>query len=61
MEQEKISMRELLALLFAALLCPAVRALPARTAGAGRGGWLTALLALPVLLLLCGGLLRLLR
>ena len=27
-----------------------MRALPARTAGAGRGGWLTALLALPVLL-----------
>lgn len=61
MDREKISIREVLALLFAALLCPAVRALPARTAGAGRGGWLSGLIALPVLLALCWGLLRLLR
>lgn len=54
MDRGKISMRQLLALLFAALLCPAVWELPARTgAGGGRGGWLSAVIALPVLLGLC--------
>lgn len=61
MPKDKISMRQLLALLFAALLSPAVRVLPARTGGiAGRSGWLTALAALPVLLALCWALFALL-
>ena len=55
-------MRQMLALLFAALLCPAVRELPARTgAEAGRAGWLSALPALPVLLALCWGIFLLFR
>lgn len=60
MDKEKISVRQLLALLTAALLCPAVRVLPVQTAGTGRGGWLSALAALPVLLIACWVLSRLL-
>lgn len=62
MAEDKISMRQLMVLLFAALLSPAIRVLPARTAQiAGRAGWLSALVALPVLLGLCWVLWRLLR
>ena len=49
---DKISARQLYALLFTALLAPMVRALPGWTAGtAGVGAWLTGLLAFPPLLL----------
>ena len=52
MDRDVISARQLYVLLFAALLSPAVRALPCWTVGtAGRGAWLTGLGALPVLLL----------
>lgn len=61
MDKERISIEGLLALLFAAVLSPAVWALPARTAGTGRGGWLAPLLALPLALGLCWGMSRLLR
>lgn len=55
-------MRQLMVLLFAALLSPAIRVLPARTAEiAGRAGWLSALVALPVILGLCWVLWRLIR
>ena len=54
-------MRQLLALLFAALLSPAVQLLPRSSATlAGEAGWLSALAALPVYLLLCWLVLRLL-
>lgn len=54
MTEDRISMRQLMVLLFAALLSPAVRVLPVRTAEtAGRAGWLSSLLALPVMLGLC--------
>ena len=57
MTDDRISLRQLLTLTFAALLSPAVQVLPGLTARrAGVGGWLAALLALPVLLLLCWGL-----
>lgn len=50
---DQISARQIYVLLFAALLSPAVRALPGWTAGtAGVGAWLTGLAAFPVLLLL---------
>lgn len=59
---DKISMRQLLALLFAALLSPAVQTLPGRSAAiAGEAGWLSALIAMPALLALCWGLFRLFR
>lgn len=62
MDKDKISMRQMLVLLFAALLSPAVRVLPARTGtAAGRAGWLSALAALPVLLALCWGIFLLFR
>ena len=54
MTNDRISLRQLLTLTFAALLSPAIRILPGRTARiAGEGGWLAALAALPVLLALC--------
>lgn len=54
MSDNRISLRQLLALLLAALLSPAVRLLPARTAEeAGAAGWLSSLVMLPVVLGLC--------
>lgn len=54
-------MRQLLVVLFTALLSPAIRALPALpAAAAGEAGWLSALAALPVALLLAWMLCRLL-
>ena len=54
MPDDRISLRQLLTLTFAALLSPAVQLLPGRTARqAGVGGWLATLVALPVLLGLC--------
>lgn len=51
---DKISMRQLMVLLFAALLSPAIGALPIQSAAiAGRAGWLSTVAALPVLLALC--------
>ena len=51
MPDDRISLRQLLALLFAALLAPAIGVLPSQTAAlAGEAGWLSALAALPVLL-----------
>ena len=51
MADDRISLRQLLSLLFAALLAPAIGVLPARTAAlAGEAGWLSALAALPALL-----------
>ena len=51
MADDRISLRQLLSLLFAALLAPAIGVLPAQTAAlAGEAGWLAALAALPVLL-----------
>ncbi len=62
MSDHKISMRQVLTLLFASLLSPMVRVLPGRTAAlAGRAGWLSALPALPVLLALVWVLCALLR
>lgn len=60
MENDRISMRQLLALEFAALLSPALQYLPGQSAAAaGEAGWLSAIAALPVLLLLAWGLGRL--
>ena len=57
MTEDQISLRQLLTLTFAALLSPAIRVLPGQTAAlAGTGGWLSALAALPVVILLCLGL-----
>lgn len=54
MTDDQISMRQLMVLLFTALLSPVVRLLPTRTAEeAGRAGWLSALAALPIVLALC--------
>lgn len=51
MADDRVSLRQLLSLLFAALLAPAIGVLPARTAAlAGEAGWLSALAALPALL-----------
>ncbi len=62
MPNENISMRQLLVLLFTALLSPAVRVMPAETAAvAGRAGWLSTLLALPAGLGLCWVLFALFR
>lgn len=54
MSKDYISLRQLLMLLFAALLSPMIQVLP-RTAVeiGGKGGWLSALFALPAVLLLC--------
>ena len=62
MFQDQISQRQLLVLLFTALLSPAVETLPKTTALlAGRSAWLTALAALPVFLVLCMVLMGLFR
>lgn len=54
MPKDYISLRQLLALLFAALLSPMIQILPRETVFlAGKAGWLAALFALPVVLLLC--------
>jgi len=59
---DNISTRQVLALLFAALLSPAVQLLPGRTAAtAGGAAWLSVLPALPLVLLLCAALSGLLR
>ena len=53
MEKDRISQTQLCALLWAGLMAPAAELLPAVTLPiAGRGAWLSALAALPVLLLL---------
>ena len=60
MERDRISQTQLCALLWAGLMAPAAELLPAVTLPiAGRGAWLSALAALPVLLLLGWGLGRL--
>lgn len=62
MEQDGISVRQRLVLLWTGLLSPAIRFLPgagARTAG--EAGWLSTLAALPAVLALSWGLFRLLR
>ena len=62
MAQDRISLRQLLTLTFAALLSPAIRVLPGQTAKiAGEGGWLAAIAALPVLAGLCWLLFSLLK
>lgn len=54
MPNDQISARQLRMLLFAALLSPAIQVLPGQTAAlAGRGSWLSALPALPLMVLLC--------
>ena len=54
MGNNRISMRQLMVIIFTAALSPAVRLLPARTVqAAGRAGWLSALTALPAVLALC--------
>lgn len=51
MPNDRISLRQLLTLTFAALLSPAIQVLPGLTARrAGVGGWLATLVALPLLL-----------
>ena len=53
MPKDQISLRQLLMLLFAALLSPMIQVLPRETVMlAGKAGWLSALAALPVVLLL---------
>ena len=60
MEQDRISTRQLGALLWAGLMAPAAELLPAVTLPlAGRAAWLSALAALPVVLLIGWGLARL--
>ena len=60
MERDRISQTQLCALLWAGLMVPAAELLPAVTLPiAGRGAWLSALAALPALLLLGWGLGRL--
>ena len=62
MADHRISLRQLLTLTFAALLSPAIRVLPGRTAQiAGEGCWLATVAALPVLLGLCWVLFSLLK
>ena len=62
MPDDRISLRQLLTLTFAALLSPAIQLLPGSTARrAGEAGWLATLAALPVLLGLCWLLWRLFR
>ena len=61
MTETPITMRQLLSVIFAALLSPAIRVLPGGVAqAAGEAGWLSPLLALPLALALCGALFRLL-
>ena len=53
MKQDRISTRQLGALLWAGLMAPAAELLPAVTLPlAGRAAWLSALAALPVVLLI---------
>lgn len=60
LEQDRISTRQLGALLWAGLMAPAAELLPAVTLPlAGRAAWLSALAALPVVLLIGWGLARL--
>ncbi len=60
MEKDRISQTQLCALLWAGLMAPAAELLPAVTLPlAGRGAWLSAVIALPVLLALGGLLARL--
>lgn len=60
MDHDHISMRQLLALEFAALLSPALQYLPGQSAAAaGEAGWLSAIAALPAFLVLAWGLSRL--
>jgi spore germination protein KB len=62
MDSKTVSVRQMLAIVFASLLSPAVRVLPGYTAAiGGEGGWLSTLVALPVLLLLCLVLIALFR
>ena len=62
LDEDRISLRQLITLTFAALLSPAIRVLPGRTAQlAGEGGWLAALAALPLALGLCWALSALLK
>ena len=52
MEQREISTRQMLVLLFSAMLSPTIRALPRRSASSGgTGGWLSALVAVVPLLI----------
>lgn len=61
MPETPITMRQLLAVIFAALLSPAIRVLPGGVAqAAGEAGWLALLLALPIALALCWVLFQLL-
>ena len=62
LDEDRISLRQLITLTFAALLSPAIRVFPGRTAQlAGEGGWLAALAALPLALGLCWALSALLK
>ena len=62
MPKDKISLRQLLTLLAAALLSPAIQTLPGQSAAlAGEAGWLSVLPGLPVFLLLCLALVSLYR
>ncbi len=62
MKKDCISMRQLLVLLFAALLSPAIQVLPSETAAvAGAAGWLSSLVVLPPALGLCWVFFRLLE
>ena len=61
MSETPITMRQLLSVVFAALLSPAIRVLPGGIAqAAGEAGWLAPLLALPIALVLCWVLFQLL-
>ena len=54
MAHDKISLGQLLTLLFAALLSPMIQILPRESVlAAGRAGWMTTLAVLPAALLLC--------
>ena len=54
MDSKTVSVRQMLAVTFAALLSPAARVLPGHTAAlGGTGAWLSTLAALPAALLLC--------
>ena len=62
MSHSNLSLRQLMVLLFTALLSPAIQCLPGESAAlAGRAAWLSPLLALPIALLVCMALYALLR
>lgn len=62
MEQDKISFHQLMALFWAGIMGPAAELLPAVTTGiAGPAGWLSTVLALPILLCACWIIARLTR